>query len=136
MYVRTRLQNIMLQTFYKLYNENMNDLTLYQDLTYIETYDDQVRTTTASLENVSRLLKDEKFLNLWNELINVSNIKRVFTKEMTDIDKVIYSIQDKHVRDRIKVEIDKRKKDGLRVSVWIIQNLLSKYQTDANDGKN
>jgi len=114
----------------------MNDLTLYQDLTYIETYDDQVRTTTASLENVSRLLKDEKFLNLWNELINVSNIKRVFTKEMTDIDKVIYSIQDKHVRDRIKVEIDKRKKDGLRVSVWIIQNLLSKYQTDANDGKN
>jgi hypothetical protein len=42
----------------------MNDLNLYKELTYIETYDDQVRTTTASLEDVSKLLREEKFLNL------------------------------------------------------------------------
>lgn len=106
----------------------MNELNIYKELTYIETYDDQIRTTTASLENVSKLLKEEKFLNLWNELINVSNIKRVFTKELSDIDKVIYSIQDKQTRERIKTEVDKRKKDGLRISVGIIQNLLDKYQ--------
>lgn len=106
----------------------MNEINLYKELTYIETYDDQIRTTTASLENVSKLLKEEKFLNLWNELINTSNIKRVFTKEMSDVDKVIYSIQDKTVRERIKAEVDKRKKDWLRISVGIIQNLLSKYQ--------
>lgn len=106
----------------------MNDLNIYKELTYIETYDEQVRTTTASIESVSKLLKEEKFLNLWNELINVSNIKRVFTKELSDIDKVIYSIQDKNVKDSIKAEVEKRKKDWLRVSVGIIQNLLSKYQ--------
>ena len=105
----------------------MNEINIYKELTYIETYDDQIRTTTASLENVSKLLKEEKFINLWNELINVSNIKRVFTKELSDIDKVIYSIQDKTIREKIKVEVDKRKKDGLRISVGIIQNLLDKY---------
>lgn len=105
----------------------MNEINIYKELTYIETYDDQIRTTTASLENVSKLLKEEKFINLWNELINVSNIKRVFTKELSDIDKVIYSIQDKTIREKIKAEVDKRKKDGLRISVGIIQNLLDKY---------
>jgi len=105
----------------------MNEINIYKELTYIETYDDQIRTTTASLENVSKLLKEEKFLNLWNELINVSNIKRVFTKELSDIDKVIYSIQNKVIREKIKSEVDKRKKDGLRISVGVIQNLLDKY---------
>lgn len=106
----------------------MNEINLYKELTYIETYDDQIRTTTANLEDVAKLLKEEKFLNLWNEIINVSNIKRIFRKELSDIDKVIYSIQDKNIRDSIKAEVDKRKKDWLRISVGIIKNLLSKYQ--------
>lgn len=106
----------------------MNELNIYKELTYIETYDDQIRTTTASLESVAKLLKEEKFLNLWTELINTSNIKRVFTKELSDVDKVIYSISDKNLRDRIKADLEKRKKDWLRINVEVVQNLLIKYQ--------
>lgn len=106
----------------------MNELNIYKELTYIETYDDQIRTTTASLESVAKLLKEEKFLNLWTELINTSNIKRVFTKELSDVDKVIYSIADKNLRDRIKADLEKRKKDWLRINVEVVQNLLIKYQ--------
>lgn len=106
----------------------MNELNIYKELTYIETYDDQIRTTTASLESVAKLLKEEKFLNLWTELINTSNIKRVFTKELSDVDKVIYSIADKNLRDRIKADLEKRKKDWLRINVEVVQNLLTKYQ--------
>ena len=106
----------------------MNELNIYKEFTYIETYDDQIRTTTASLESVAKLLKEEKFLNLWTELINTSNIKRVFTKELSDVDKVIYSIADKNLRDRIKADLEKRKKDWLRINVEVVQNLLIKYQ--------
>lgn len=106
----------------------MTNLNIYKELTFIETYDNEIRTLTASVEDVSKLLKEEKFLNLWNELINVSNIKRVYSTEMTDVDKVIYSIQDKQIRDKVKADVEQRKKDWLRISVGVIENLLSKYQ--------
>ena len=95
----------------------MANLNLYQQLTYIETYDGDVKTITASIDTVSALLKDEQFLNLGNELINKSNIKRVFTKELSDVDKVVYSIEDKNLRSQVQADIDKRLKDGLRVNV-------------------
>lgn len=106
----------------------MANLNLYQQLTYIETYDGDVKTITASIDTVSALLKDEQFLNLGNELINKSNIKRVFTKELSDVDKVVYSIEDKNLRSQVQADIDKRLKDGLRVNVWIVQNLLTKHE--------
>ena len=106
----------------------MTNLNIYKELTFIETYYNEIRTLTASVEDVSKLLKEEKFLNLWNELINVSNIKRVYSTEMTDVDKVIYSIQDKQIRDKVKADVEQRKKDWLRISVGVIENLLSKYQ--------
>ena len=107
-----------------------NSINIYKELTYIETYDGEVKTTTASLEQVSKLLKDEQFINLWNELINKSNIKRVFTKELSDVDKVIYWIQDKQLREIIKEEVNRRKKDWLRVSIWVIQNLIDKHNQE------
>ena len=105
----------------------MNQINLYQALTYIECYDWEIRTTTSSIETVAKLLNEEQFLNLWNELINKSNIKRVFSKELSDIDKIIYSIEDKSIRAKIQAEIDKRIKDWLRVNVEIVNNLLQKY---------
>ena len=106
----------------------MNQLNIYKELTYIECYDWEIRTTTASIETVNKLLKEEQFLNLWNELINKSNIKRVFTKELSDIDKIVYSIDDKNIRQKVQSDIEKRIKDWFRVNVEIVQNLLSKYQ--------
>lgn len=106
----------------------MNELKVFKDLTYIECFDGEIRTTSASLETIYGILKEEQFLKLWNELINKSNIKRVFTKELSDVEKIIYSIEDKTVRERLQTEIDKRNKDGLRVNTEIVQNILEKYQ--------
>jgi hypothetical protein len=105
----------------------MNEIKQYQELTYIETYDWNVKTTTASIDTISKLLNEQQFINLWNELINRSNIKRVFTKELSDVDKVIYSIEDKTIRMKVQADIEKRIKDWLRVNVWIVENLISKY---------
>lgn len=118
-----------IKSFYLQFNqEKMNQMNLYEELTYIETYDWNVKTTTASIEMISKLLNEQQFINLWNELINRSNIKRVFTKELSDVDKVIYSIEDKTIRMKIQADIEKRIKDWLRVNVEIVQNLLQKYQ--------
>ena len=105
----------------------MNEIKKYEELTYIETYDWNIQTTTASIEMISKLLNEQQFLNLWNELLNRSNIKRVFTKEISDVDKVVYSIEDKTIRAKIQSDIEKRIKDWLRVNVEIVQNLLQKY---------
>lgn len=105
----------------------MNELKIYEELTYIETYDWEMRVTPESLERIEHLLKESKFLRLWRELINTSNIKRVFTKELSDVEKVIFSIKDKQLREKIKSEVKKREKDWLRISVGVIQNLLDKH---------
>ena len=104
------------------------NLRIFQNLTYIECFDWEIRTTSASLETIYGLLKEEQFLKLWNELINKSNIKRVFVKELSDVEKIVYSIEDKNTRERLQSEIEKRVKEWLRVNVEIVQNILSKYQ--------
>lgn len=106
----------------------MNEIKNYEALTYIETYDWNIKTTTASIETISKLLNEQQFINLWNELINRSNIKRVFIKELSDVDKIVYSIEDKTIRAKLQSDIEKRIKDWLRVNVEIVQNLIQKYQ--------
>lgn len=106
----------------------MSNIKQYQELTYIECYDWEIRTTVVWLDIIKKLLDEQQFLHLWNELINRWNIKRVFTKELSDVDKVICSIEDKNLRRLIQKEIEKRIKDWLRVNVEIVENLLSKYQ--------
>ena len=106
----------------------MSNIKQYQELTYIECYDWEIRTTIVWLDIIKKLLDEQQFLHLWNELINRWNIKRVFTKELSDVDKVICSIEDKNIRRLIQKEIEKRIKDWLRVNVEIVENLLSKYQ--------
>lgn len=106
----------------------MTDLKIYQNLTYIECYDWEIRTTTSDLKTIHDILKEEQFLNLWTELLNKSNIKRVFSKELSDVEKVIYSIDDKILRGKIKADIEKRNKEWMRVNVEIVKNLIAKYQ--------
>ena len=108
--------------------DRMKEIKLYETLTYIETFDWNIKTTTANIDTISKLLNEQQFINLWNELINRSNIKRVFVKELSDVDKIVYSIEDKTIRSKIQADIEKRIKEWLRVNVDVVQNLLSKYQ--------
>lgn len=105
----------------------MQEIRVFEKLTYIETYDWNIETTTASIETVSKLLNEQQFINLWNQLLNRSNIKRVFTKELSDIDEIVYSIEDKTIRAKVQSDIDKRIKDWSRVNAMIVWNLISKY---------
>ena len=81
------------------------------------------------MDVIWKLLQEVQFLPLGEELINKSNIKRVFTKEISDVDKVIYSIEDKNIRRKVMAEIEKRNKEWLRVNIDVVENLLSKYET-------
>lgn len=105
-----------------------NTIKIYQELTYIETYDDQIKTTTASIDTIQKILKEEQFLRLWDELINKSNIKHVFTKELDDVEKVIYAIDDKRLKEYVKTRIKERTEKWLRVNVNVVQNLITNYQ--------
>ena len=107
---------------------NMNNIKQFEKLTYIETYDWEIRTTPVEMSIIWKLLQEVQFLPLGEELINKSNIKRVFTKEISDVDKVIYSIEDKNIRRKIMAEVEKRNKEWLRVNIDVVENLLSKYQ--------
>lgn len=106
----------------------MGEMKKYEQLTYIECYDGEIRTTIVWLDVIKKLLDEQQFLHLWNELINRGNIKRVFTRELSDVDKIICSIEDKNIRRLVQKDIEKRIKDWLRVNVEVVENLLSKYQ--------
>lgn len=105
----------------------MNEIKVYEELTYIETYDDKLRATQLNIEVLGKIINEQKFLNLWDELLNTSNIKRVFRKKLSDVEQIIYSIDDKEKRKKLESEIERRTKDWLRVNAEIIQNILAKY---------
>lgn len=107
----------------------MNELKIYETLTYVECYDWEVIVTPTPLEQVEKLRRTaDKFIRLGNELVAIWNIKNVKAKTLSPVEQVIYSVEDKFIRDKLKADIDKRLKDWLRVNVEIVQNLLSKYQ--------
>ena len=89
----------------------MGNIKQYQQLTYIETYDGEICAIPVDMKIIAKLIQEQQFLQVGNELINRSHIKRVFTKEVSDVDKVIYSIDDKIIRNKIIEEINRRTKD-------------------------
>ena len=101
----------------------------YEQLTYIECYDWNVIITPVPKEQVDHLREtSERFVKLWNQSVAIWNIKTVTEKELNPVEQVIYSIDDKILREKIKSEVEKRLKDWFRVNVEVVENLLSKYQ--------
>lgn len=108
------------------------DLKLYEELVYIETYDWNIISTATKFETISNLLqsKESQFLNLWDELLNKSNIKRVFKKWLSDIDKILFSIEDRQLREKVQREIEEREKNHFRVNAEIVGNLIDRLSND------
>lgn len=104
----------------------MNTIKEYKQLTYIECFDGEIRIIETPIETVQLLLKEEQFLNLGKELINKSNIKRVFIKEIDEVDNAVLQILDKDLRMRVQAEIDKRRKEWNRVNMEIFRNILNR----------
>lgn len=107
----------------------MNEIKIYEELSYIYTYDDKVYPTPVSVRDLERVLNsNNKFLNLWTDLIAVSSIKRVEGKKVWTLENALLQIKDLEIREQATAEINKRKKNGDRVNLEILNNILNRLQ--------
>ena len=105
---------------------NPDSLKIYRELTYIETYDWDLYATCESKSNIEKLANSNKFLNLGNELINTNSIKRIFNKEVDEIDNALLQIADKNLRARVQKEVDERRRNWTRLNMGIYRNILNR----------
>ena len=104
----------------------MNDLRVYQKLTFIELKNWEIKAVNEPKAKLDKMCEECKFLNLWDESINTNYINRIREKELTDNEKVLYSIDDKILRAKVEKEINDRIKDWKRITPEIIWNLIQK----------
>ena len=107
-------------------SRNTNSIKIYKELTYIQTFDNDILPIWISLEELLGMLNSNKFLKLWNRILNTSNVKNAFTKKADEVDNAILQIEDKELRTRVQTEIDKRRKDWSRVNIEVYQNILNR----------
>lgn len=112
----------------------MVNLAEYHELTYIYTYGDQVYCTPTPKETIDKILldKETQFLNLWTETLNKSFISYTSKKSPSDIEKILFSIDDRELREKVKKEIKEREKNWYRVNPEIVNNLIMKFSSWIN----
>ena len=104
----------------------MNEIKIYETMSYIHTYDDKVYQTPLTLEVINPLLERSKFLNLGTDLINVSNIKRVESRKVDSVENAILQIEDTELREKVKMEVKKRKSEWRSTNMEILNNILNR----------
>lgn len=107
-------------------SSNSNTLKIYKELTYIQTTDGELYATPTDRATVEKLANQNKLLNLWSETINTNIIKRIFSKQVDEIDNALLMISDKNLRARVQAEIDNRRKQWTRLNMEIYQNILNR----------
>lgn len=104
-----------------------DSIKLYKQLTYIETFDGEIIPLVEEYSSVIEAVNDNnRFFNLWNEMISKSVIKRIFTKQVDEIDNALLQIADKNLRMRVQAEVDKRRKEWNRMNMEIFKNILTR----------
>lgn len=106
--------------------ENWSSLKVYRALTFVLTTDGDLYTTTATPSEINRIAEKSRFLQLWEDYINTSFIKKIFTKNVDEVDNAILQIADKDLRSRVQNEIEKRRKDWYRVNMDVYKNILDR----------
>ena len=104
----------------------MNEIKIYEELSYIHTYDDKVYATPLTLNVINQMLETSKFLNLGSDLIAVSNIKRVESKKVDSVENAILQIEDTELREKVKMEVKKRKSEWRTTNMEILNNILTR----------
>lgn len=107
-------------------------LKVYKELVYIETFDGELIPTAESKEELQELLKNsDKFLDLGDELLSKSAIKRIIKKKIDEIDNyILHTIQNIPLRNRVQSEVDKRKKEGARINMDILLNIIERLSSE------
>lgn len=107
-------------------------IKVYKELSYITTYDDQVYTTTQTINELEKMVSAQgaKFLRLWNLLVAISSIKKIESKTADDIDNYIISIQNQDLKEAVRAELRKRRSEWKRINIAILQNIIEKLKPE------
>ncbi len=112
----------------------MDAIKIYEELSYIYTFDDKIYPTPMTVKELEIMLNQSgsRFLNLGTDLIAVSSIKRIESKKADSIDNAILRIEDKEIRSLVDAEVRKRKIEGKKLNMEIFRNILDRV-TKEND---
>lgn len=105
-------------------------IKVYQEISYIETFDGEQIAINIPIQWLKeRIYNDkEKFIQVGSDFINKSIIKRFYSKKVDEIENAILNIANKEIRDKVKVDIENRKKEGKRINLEILSNVIKKYE--------
>lgn len=105
------------------------DLKVYKQITYIELFDGELIPLAEDYQAVVTAYNDgTKAMDLGNEILNKTAIKRIYPQKIDEVDNEILHITDKNLRNRIKADIDSRRKEWKRVNLAILSNIIAKYE--------
>ena len=102
----------------------MTEIKEYKQITTIELFDWEIQTE-ATLTQLESQLQKSRFISIGGELIATHQIKRCYVKEVSDWENFILS-QKKDIRDRLYQEVKRREKEGQRISIEILQNVIER----------
>ena len=110
----------------------MNAIKIYEELSYIYTFDDKIYPTPMTVKELEIMLNQSgsRFLNLGTDLIAVSSIKRIESKKADSIDNAILRIEDKEIRSLVDAEVRKRKIEGKKLNMEIFKNILDRITSE------
>ena len=108
-------------------------LKIYKELAYIETFDGEMIATAESKEGLQELLKNsDKFLDLGDEFLSKSAIKRIIKKKIDEIDNyILQNISDLNLRSRVQARVDERRKTGARLNMEILHNIIARLKSES-----
>ena len=111
---------------------NTNAIKVYEELSYIYTFDDKIYPTPMSVKELEIMLNQSssRFINLGSDLIAISSIKRVESKKADSIDNAILRIEDKNLRSQVDAEIRRRRTEGKKINLEIFNNILNRMKTE------
>ena len=90
-----------------------NEINVYKELTAIETFD-WIEYTTASLSELNTMFEWKKFIQIWEKLIAIHQIKSCYRSKISWVEWFILSL-DKDIQRKVR-QRDEEKKS--RVGKW------------------
>lgn len=107
------------------------DLKIYKEVTYIELFDGELIPVAEEYANIVRVYNDNsKAIDLGNELLNKTAIKRIYPQKIDEVDNEILHIADKNLRARVQKQVDTRRAEGKRVNMEVFNNIINRLQNE------
>ena len=107
------------------------ELKVYKVVTYIELHDGEIIAIDTPYEAVKQAYNDKtSALDLGNSMLAKSAIRRIYPFKVDEIDNEILHIEDRNLRERVRVEVNKRKKEGARLNMDVLHNIITRFTNE------